>query len=285
MTDKELFNQMLEELKALRAEKKITLQSISEKSRIRLKYLQALEEGALDQLPAVYDRFIFKTYLNALNVEEPEKYLAAFDAIRKPKQKSTAIFSAKNKGSSARAHGPKEWISKPLLLKIIYGGIPVLITLSLIAFLFKNQNRTPVVHKPVKELTAQQIVHEVTQAEQQSESSEETKSTVKQDTLLKIFIKATADSWMRYVKDHKDTSDFILKDGNVRTVFADSVVEFRIGNPAGIKMEINSVAYDSLAKPGQVISYMKVTPKGIVKLRAVFPKKRKVVANDSTSTI
>ncbi len=277
MADEQLFNQMLEELKAIREEKKMDLKTISEKFRIQLKYLQALEAGDLDQLPKVYDRFIFKSYLKELQVENPEKYLSAFDEIRKPEKKQTAFFKTKAKQESSKPG--KEFIPKQVLLKMVYAGIPLLILIALVLILVNNNNKAPVQpRKPVKELTAQQIVNQVARAKKQAEPKQSTPP----DSALKILIRAHGDSWIRYVKDHTDTSDFILRTNNMHKVFADSVVEFKIGNPAAITMDVNSVTYDSLARPGQVISYMKVTPKGIVARKAVFPKKRKVVKNDST---
>ena len=280
MADEQLFNQMLEELKAVREEKKIDLESIAEKSRIRLKYLQALEAGQLDKLPQVYDRFIFKTYLNELQVDEPEKYLSVFDEIRKPEKKQTTFFSSKPKQQTSDSEN--RFIPKSVLLKISYAGIPVLITIVLILILINNKSKVPrQPEKPVKELTAHQIVKQA--AEKQASENRQTTAAVKQDSALNIIIQAKGDSWIRYVKDHTDTSDFILKQNNVHSVFADSVVEFKIGNPSALLLSVNSKKYDALAKPGQVITYMKVTPKGITALKAVFPKKRKVVKNDSTS--
>lgn len=280
MADDQLFNQMLEELKAIREEKKIDLQSIAKESRIRLQYLQALEAGNLNMLPHVYDHFIFKTYLNALQVDNPKKYLSVFDEIRKLEKKQTTFFSSKHKQDSPKPE--KVFISKPVLLKIIYAGIPVLLTIVLILILINNKNKAHrQTEKPVKELTAQQIVKQVTKAKSRQNSVATSK--IRQDSLLKIIIHAHGDSWIRYIKDHADTFDFILKNQNIHTIMADSVVEFKIGNPRAIVLDINEVQYDSLAKPGQIISYMKITPKGIKTLRAVFPKKRKVVKNDSTS--
>ncbi len=279
MADEQVFNQMLEELKAIRQEKKIRLEIISEQSKIRLQYLRALEAGELDRLPHVYDRFIFKTYLQALHVEDPQKYLAAFDSVRKSERKQTTFFSAKSKTSLTS----KEWIPKPLLLKIIYAGIPVLITIVLVITLINNQKKAPrPSEKPVKELTAQQIVNQARQRQNKKTPADTIET--KQKSSLTIVIRAKGDSWIRYVKDHADTSDFILKSKNEYTIHADSVAEFRIGNPSVLVFEINSIVYDSLAKPGQVISYMKVTPSGIVKRKVVFPKKGKVEKNDSTST-
>jgi len=68
---------VFEKLKDIRLQKEISLESISQKSRIQLKYMQALEEGSLLQIPEVYDKLFFRSYLKALEVDE-EDYFEEF---------------------------------------------------------------------------------------------------------------------------------------------------------------------------------------------------------------
>ncbi len=277
--DHEGFNQIIQELKAIREEKQISLQTISEKTRIRLQYLEWLEGGELDKLPQVYDRFIFKSYLQQLEIENWESYLQQFDALRRPPAKTTTVFHKKVVGEK------KEFISKAQLLKIVYGGIPLLIIIFLVWLLMRN-NSAEISEKetPVKELTAQEIVKEV-----QAKKKQEVKPSPKVSDSLKILLKAHDKSWVRYVKDHSDTSDFILKGNNVVKIVADSVVEFTIGAPSVITLQMDTLTYAPLGKQGEVISYMKVTRQGIVKKRVVKPRikvnsKNRSSQGDSTQT-
>ncbi len=274
--DHEGFNQIIQELKAIREEKQISLQTISEKTRIRLQYLEWLESGALDKLPQVYDRFIFKSYLQQLGIENWENYLQQFDALRRPPAKTTTVFHKKVAGEK------KEFISKAQLLKIVYGGIPLLIIIFLVWLLMRsNSAKMPEKEPPVKELTAQEIVKEV-----QAQKKQEVKPSPKMSDSLEILLKAHDKSWVRYVKDHSDTSDFILKGNNVIKIVADSVVEFTIGAPSVVTLQMDTLTYAPLGKQGEVISYMKVTRQGIVKKRVVKPriKNSKNRSNQSDST-
>ncbi len=278
--DHEAFNQIISELKAIREEKRISLQTISEKTRIRLQYLEWLESGELDRLPQVYDRFIFKSYLQELGIENWESYLQQFDALRRPPAKTTTVFHKKATGEK------KEFISKAQLLKIVYGGIPLLIIIFLVWLLMRN-NSAKISEKemPVKELTAQEIVKEV-----QAKKKQEVKTSPKAADSLEILLKAHDKSWVRYIKDHADTSDFILKGNNAVKIVADSVVEFTIGAPFAITLQMDSLVYAPLAKQGEVISYMKVTRQGIVKKRVVRPRRnstnstKRSSQGDSTQT-
>ncbi|NOX89776.1 MAG: helix-turn-helix domain-containing protein [Calditrichaeota bacterium] len=274
MGDKETFNQMFEELKKIREENKITLEQISQETRIRLIYLKYLEEGNLEKLPRVYDRFIFKTYLSKAGVKDPQKYIEEFDKLRQPERKSTTYFSKRPKIDAVLQE--KELISKAQLLKLIYIAVPVLFFILLLYFLIDHYSNSPqLADVPVKELTAQKIVSEFNEAESKKQSA------LVRESGLNILIKASEKCWISYVKDHKDTSDFTLSPNTSVKIKADSVVEFTIGNPAAIVLQVNNKIFENLAKPGQVISYMKLTADGIQKKRIVIPKKQGTTKNDS----
>jgi cytoskeletal protein RodZ len=74
---------LFERLKEIRIEKGIRFETITEKSRIQVKYLQALEEGDLLSIPEVYDKLFFRSYLKALSVEDEEAYFEEFLDIRR----------------------------------------------------------------------------------------------------------------------------------------------------------------------------------------------------------
>ena len=71
-------------------------------------------------------------------------------------------------------------------------------------------------------------------------------------------------TWLRYIKDRADTTENMLYSGNVVKINADSTIHFLVGNAAGINFTINGEQKGVLGKPGEVISYLKITKKGIV---------------------
>ena len=79
---KNIKKNLFEELKNLRIKKGINLQSLAEASRIQIKYLHALEDGNLLEVPAVYDKLFFRSYIRALNVENEEECFEQFLEIR-----------------------------------------------------------------------------------------------------------------------------------------------------------------------------------------------------------
>ena len=60
-----------EKLRKLRTDFRMSLQDVSKATRIQVKYLESLENGAYEQLPAdVYVRGFLRSYARYLNVDE-----------------------------------------------------------------------------------------------------------------------------------------------------------------------------------------------------------------------
>ena len=272
MEEQKTFNQILEELKNLREEKGISLEQIAEQTKIKLKLLKDLEAGNLQNLPGVYDRYIFKTYLEHIEAENIPQLLNLFDKEtgRLPGE-STLIKQRK-----ARTISERKLVSGFTILKVIYIVIPLLIIILLLVIFLSNYNPNENGNKgAVKELTAMEIVKNSTATSILKQTNE------MPDDSLRIEITARDRCWLMHIKDHADTSDVMLLPENRIELKADSVVEMRIGNPAAITLIIGDQTYDSLAAPGEVISYLKITQAGIVSKRIVKPKKE-AAKNDST---
>jgi len=74
-------------LKKGRSKKKISLQQLSEKTKIRQKYLIALEKGQWEKLPGLaYTKGFLKTYAQAVGLN-PQQVLALFRREFKPETK------------------------------------------------------------------------------------------------------------------------------------------------------------------------------------------------------
>lgn len=271
MEEEKTFNQLLEELKQLREEKGITLQQISEKTKIKLKLLQELEEGNLNKLPKVYDLYIFKTYLEYIGAEDIPALINRFN--RETGRLPGESTIAKQKKIEARTE--RKLASNFTLLKFIYISIPVLIIIVLLIIFFKNYSaKENSKNGAVKELTAMDIVRS-----KSTEKSVEPVLNATKDS-LQIDVLAKDRCWLMYIKDHSDTNDVMLFAQNKLLVKADSVIEMRIGNPLAITLKVGEQQFDSLAGPGEVISYLKITSRGLENKRVVKPK-RKAAKSDS----
>lgn len=260
MDEQEKSQSLFERLKQIRIQKNLDLKTISKKSRIHLKYLKAIESGEIDQIPEVYDKLFFQTYVSFLDLEDTEQFFAEFRSIRKQSRPgySTTINNIKTIASDPE---------KSSRLNKMYIILPIIILVLIISIMAINSitvkdNDS----EPVKELAVREIVNKI-----------ELKSKAKKDSIIQqsqlnkknvsVNIKAIDRTWLRFIKDHADTNEYLLTPGNRLDIQADSLVEFLVGNANGLRFKINSNNVGVLGKPGEVITYLKVTPKGIIDKR------------------
>ena len=118
---------IFEKLKNIRLKKNLELSKIAEKTKIHIKYLEAIESGNLKEIPEVYDKLFFQTYLTSLNIKKKDEYLDEFYKIRKEvrPQYTTTIQKIKSLKTDSKR------FSK---LKQIYLIAPILIVVILIVF-------------------------------------------------------------------------------------------------------------------------------------------------------
>ena len=262
---------VFEELKQYRLEQKITLEEISEHSRIQMRYLEAIETGDLDALPAVYDQLFFKTYLEYIEPPDAERYWEAFRAVRKERdpQHTTTV---------RRIQSVKAEQSKSKLVKTLYLVVPLLIVLIIILVLaMSSKTVTTKAVDDVPEVTVNEIVKEM-------QPKPAPVPPPKADSLfVEVKVNALQRTWFRTIKDYADTTEYLLKMDEALKLNADSVLLFLVGNAAGLQFEINGKPAGVLGKANQVITFLKVTPKGIVskRLKQIKPKE---VPNDSLKT-
>jgi transcriptional regulator with XRE-family HTH domain len=257
MDEQEKPQSLFERLKQIRIQQNLNLNTISKKSRIHIKYLKAIESGEIKQIPEVYDKLFFQTYVSFLKLEDTEQVFAEFRSIRKQIRPgySTTINNIKTIASDP---------DKSSRLKKMYIILPIIVLVLIISIMAINSitvkdNDS----EPVKELAVREIANKI-----------ELKNKAKKDSIIQqsqlnkknvfINIKAVDRTWLRFIKDHADTNEYLLTSGNRLDIQADSLVEFLVGNANGLKFKINSNNVGVLGKPGEVITYLKITPKGII---------------------
>ncbi|RMH64156.1 MAG: helix-turn-helix domain-containing protein [Calditrichaeota bacterium] len=253
---------IFEELKAHREAKKITLQEISAESRIQIMYLEAIEAGAFEKIPEVYDKLFFQSYLSYLQVEDEQKYLDAFRALRKQTFSPTPT-------TTMRRLIPKQDDGHPVFNKknmIIV--LPLLFIIALIVFFAINSQlvETPEKEK-VAELPIRQIAREI-EARQKTPSAAEAVSEVTEgpkEILVRLELSAVDSTWMRFIKDHRDTVEYLLSRGHTVTIEADSVITGIVGNAGGLRWRVNGKDEGILGKKGDVLTSITVSSAGIVK--------------------
>ncbi len=251
---------LFELLKAAREKQKLTLKDISQKSRIHIKYLEAIESGNYKDIPAVYDKLFFQTYISFLDINDKEKLMEEYRVIRGERQLPDKFSDRANKTGSGDKAGSGNQIKK------IYFIIPtaVLIIIVLILAMYTkdaDEQGAP----PVKELSVKEVVAEYNKEEEAKKAAEQAlKDSIAQAGKLNVDIFGLEKTWMRVIKDHKDTTEYLLKPDDKVALSADSVMTFLIGNANGLKLSVNGKDEGKVGNKGEIITFMKVTSQGIV---------------------
>lgn len=260
MSDNEELLEFFKNLKQIRLDKNISLKTISRDSRIQIVYLEAIETGDFNKIPTVYDKLFFQTYISYLNLENSEEYMERFKSLRKE-------TSSPSPTTTIRKINSVEGNQHPIYnLKTLFIAAPALLIVFIIGFMaLKTKNVGDTSNDKVKELPVRKIVQEYNDIEKAKEDSLKTHlQNIKNSKNVEVKLTATAKTWVRYIKDKSDTTEYMLYGGNTIDINADSTLHFLVGNASGVKFTINGQDKGYLGKAGEVISYLKITNKGIV---------------------
>lgn len=259
----EEYQSIFKKLKSIRQENKISLEIISEKTKIRISFLEAIENGEIEKIPSVYDMLFFKSYLDSIKVENPEYYLDIFKQYRKEIEGSdpTTLTSVKIAKSEKNLYYKK----RALLV-----GLPVILAVMIIIIMALNSKKIETGDSQnIKELRVMEIVDELEARHQAVQDSIDSIRISKQEIVpgVSVGLKAREETWVRYVKDFKDTSEILLKVGQSVAVSADSILEFLVGKANGLEFSINGTDVGILGNEGEVITNLTVTQNGIQQKR------------------
>ncbi len=268
-----------ERLKQIRLERKLKLETISAKSKIHLRFLEALESGDLNEIPGIYSKLFFKTYLSFLKVEDEQEYLKEFEKLHK---ESMPLHTT----TVRRVRVEKQDRRKSILIKTIYIVAPLLVVAVIFAVLAINSigvDKKEDVEK-VQEIPVQKIAEQLLMEQEKQAAEKQDSVFVAGDSILVTAdLSAVQRTWIRVIKDRADTTEYLLAANEAISIKADSLLNFLVGNAAGIRFVINGNPAGILGEKGQVITRLLISPKGIVS-KSVKQIKKEKMPNDSSTT-
>jgi len=267
MEDKKQTN-LFEELKNLRKAKNISLKTVGERSRIQMKYLEALENGDLLKIPEVYDKLFFKSYLKALEVEQ-EAYFDRFLDFRRALRidKTTSVIQI----SGTEKEKNRKFLNHRNLFVILpFSLIILVVTLLLIN---TEMVSTSSVGK-VQEIDIVNVVDRMEAREQAKlDSVNQVADSMRVDSLT-MTINARHRTWFRTVADKQDTAEYLLQKGQNVKLKADSLFEFLIGRADGLHLYLNGKDLGIPSLDSTVVRYMKIDTSGVV-VKILKPRENK----------
>jgi len=233
-----------EKLKNKREEKGISIEEIQKRTKIRTKYLKAIEENDFKVIPGnVYVKAFIKEYARQIEIDEKE-LINEYQNIVNVKNIKEVKEIKKDEEKSQENN-----IKKVYKYIIIAVSITVLIisTLYIAKILFKNNNEIEKNEDLVESVVTSKNKDEYNNINNNIDNI------VKDETNNKITIIAEDKSWIKVTEDGKEVLQDFINPGDNKDFTIDNNLEVKIGNAAGIKIKAGNKIIGPFGDEGEVI--------------------------------
>ena len=228
-------------LQSRRLEKKISLEKVSEETRIALGNLLLIEKEDLEALPAqVFVRGFLRAYARAIGADGEE-------AVRRYEARLNMEDELSDASSFSERSSLKPWLDLALSLAVVL----CLILLSLYGVsYFQNQAHMP------ETIEAQGIAHNSKVALPQNKplSITQKESTIKPPEKWVLQITAIENTWIKLIIDNKDAKEYDLSADELLEMEASKGYNLLIGNAGGVELKLNGKPVPISGKIGEVVS-------------------------------
>ena len=225
-----------ERLRNAREKRGMTLDQIQDSTKIRRRYLEALETGEFRVIPGeVYVRGFLQNYASAVDLD-PREILELYDQLRAERETPPVVQQAQE--TRQEESQPVVSIRKPWWSwwqPILAGSIVVVAVVLLLA----GRGRSG----PPPQSTV--IGPAVTPGD-----AAETSSVSEKDEEVHLILRFTARCWLSIRCDGRMKFEGTVNSGTVQEWSAQEVVEGRFGTAGGVKAELNGVDLGYLGETG-----------------------------------
>jgi len=263
-------DQFAEELHQAREKTGITLQQMALKTRIDIKFLEAIDKGDFSFLPEPYVKAFLKDYAKMVGLDE-NKVLQKYEAAKKgiepeePSAVSSATEEVKPQGEKrihtydATPPKPAEHSGSDATKRIFLNGLVILGAILLIYFLyrlfFESSNEIVVTEKPIEEIIEDQQRFE--------EPPQQVTNTASDSLSLTLLSSDT--SWVQIVFDDITQEEFTLFPNSQKTIRAGNNFKITLGNSGAISFRLNNQSINYSGRKGAV-AYVQINKDGLTYL-------------------
>ncbi|MGB5850134.1 MAG: RodZ domain-containing protein [Ignavibacteriaceae bacterium] len=275
-----MLKKFTDELKEQREKAGITLQNVAAKTRIDIKFLEALEDGNFNFLPEIYVKAFIKQYAKVVGLDEEEtlqKYILAKEgkeeAVEKVKQqnigeKKQDTVNQKTK-SGVETNKPAKIFTydstrkksneddKKKQKQIIIGGsvIGAALLLLLIFSVFINGSDDIIVEEKPYDEVLQETPNRYIEEETNQTTEEKITANIEELTLTITNVDSTDSSWVLVIVDDKSIEDFLLLPKISKTIKANNNFNFTLGNSGVVNLNLNGKVVEINGSRGVVRHY------------------------------
>ena len=282
-----MLKKFTEELKEQREKAGITLQNVAAKTRIDIKFLEALEDGNFNFLPEIYVKAFIKQYAKVVGLDE-EETLQSYILAKEGKEEAVEKVEQENNGGEKEDTDEQKTRSdvepnKPAKIftddgvnqksnedekkrqkQLIIGGtvVGVALIVMLVFFLFVNGSDDIIVEEKPYEEVLQETPNRYIEEESNQTTEETIAANIEELTLTITNVDSTDSSWVLVIVDDKSKEDFMLPPKISKTIKANNNFYFTLGNSGVVKLFLNSEVVDFNGRPGAV-RYFKLDANGL----------------------
>lgn len=260
------------ELKKLRQQKGLSLQEISNLTRINSRYLEYLEENNFAFLPEVYVKSFLKTYVKALGGDEKIFFEALNEALN-PKEKIYEEISPQQDTEKLTKTQEEIFPLKKFLIgktniltfkNIFFVVLSILILFIFFYLILSKQHETKEMEK-------------VTSAEQMFEQTDHNNSQIisnfaQVDSLI-LAINAKDSVWIQIKIDDTKIEEVYLRNGDMKKFKAKNDFQLLIGNAGAVILYLNETELPFTGVKGSV-KRLKVDKDGVKLIQVKNEPKR-----------
>lgn len=273
-----MLDKFADELREQREKSGISLQQLATKTRIDIKFLEAIDQGNFAFLPDLYVKAFVKQYAKTIGLDE-NITLKKFEAAREGKEydpneqtaqqevKKEQIKTEPVKAPPAAQPKPtvtqKTFFENPLEKNpederknhkqnqiYIISAVAFIILLVLVYLLAFNKSDKIIVEETPIEESIEQPTQRYEEQTVESAPVEATEQ-VSYDSLYLTF-SATETSWIYTIIDDKTVNEFTLSPGSKFTIAAANNFKATVGNSGGVKLQLNNNPVDFSGRSGSV---------------------------------
>ena len=228
-------------LQAIRLEKKISLEKVSEETRIALDILKLIEKEDHENLPAeVFVKGFLRAYARAIAADGEE-------AVRRYELRLNVVHQLHDSKTDSGKSAPKSW-RKLLLITVVFSA---LIYLSILGMAYLEGHLTDQA-SPEKQASGKRPHTTTSQSAQKRESEKVSEKTYTDKFVLRIS--AHEDTWLKIIIDNGDPREYDLGSGDHLELEASSNFNLLIGNAGGVRIQLNGKSIPILAKSGEMLN-------------------------------
>lgn len=269
-----MLDKFAEELHEAREKSGVSLQQMALKTRIDIKYLEAIDKGDFAFLPEPYVKAFLKDFARLVGLDET-RIIQKYEAAKKGKSlgEKTDHTPDENEGEKPvtprKVHTYDATPPKPdggsgtgFNRRILINGLIVIGIIIIIVVLFLNlingSDDIVIAEKPIEEIIEDN-------RQRFEEPQQNAADQVQLSDSLNLTVLASDTSWVQIIYDDKNRDEFTLFPNSQKTIRAGNNFKITLGNSGAVKFRLNNQSVEFSGKAGSV-SYVQINKDGLTRL-------------------